>query len=96
MPKVTRDKESPAPKKKTRKAASNGNGVAAEGGNGVPATPVTVSTEVSTAMGATASLEEQIRARAYELYLQRGDNGGSPEQDWLRAAEEICGRQRTA
>ena len=41
----------------------------------------------------TPNVEEQIRARAYELYLKRGDNGGSPEQDWLRAVEEICGQQ---
>jgi hypothetical protein len=41
-------------------------------------------------------VDEQIRARAYELYLQRGENGGSPEQDWLRAVEEIRGQQRTA
>ena len=40
--------------------------------------------------------KEQMETRAYELYLQRGDNGGSPEQDWLRAVEEIGGRQRTA
>ena len=39
---------------------------------------------------------DDIAKRAYELYLQRGDNGGSPEQDWLRAVEEICRRQATA
>jgi Protein of unknown function (DUF2934) len=36
-------------------------------------------------------LDEQIRERAYELYLRRGGNGGSPEQDWLQARQEICG-----
>jgi hypothetical protein len=35
------------------------------------------------------SLEEQIRLRAYHLYLRRGGHGGSPEQDWLQAVEEI-------
>jgi hypothetical protein len=40
--------------------------------------------------------EELIRARAYELYLQRGGPGGSPEQDWLQAVQEICGQQQVA
>jgi hypothetical protein len=101
MPKAPRDKESTTPKKttKSRKAApANGNGVHAESGNGngVGAAPATVSTEVIIATTKSSSVEEQIRARAYELYLQRGENGGSPEQDWLRAVEEISGRQRTA
>ena len=37
------------------------------------------------------SLEERIRARAYELYLRRGGHGGSPEQDWFQAAAEVYG-----
>jgi len=36
-----------------------------------------------------AGLEEQIRARAYQLFLERGGQGGSPEQDWLRAEAEV-------
>ena len=95
MPKVPRDKE--APKKRSRKTTpANGNGVHAESGNGAVKTPITVSTEVVTETQVLPNLEEKIRVRAYELYLQRGENGGSPEQDWLRAVEEICGRQRTA
>ena len=39
----------------------------------------------------TANLEDRIRIRAYELYLQRSGNGGSPEQDWFQAAAEIYG-----
>jgi hypothetical protein len=35
------------------------------------------------------SLEERIRQRAYELYLQRQGQHGSPEQDWLQAVAEI-------
>ena len=42
------------------------------------------------------ALSDRIRQRAYELYLQREGNGGSPEQDWLRAVAEISGQQRTA
>jgi Protein of unknown function (DUF2934) len=35
------------------------------------------------------SLEERIRRRAYELYLQRGGQPGSELEDWLQAEEEI-------
>ena len=34
-------------------------------------------------------LAEQIRQRAYELYLERGGKSGTELQDWLRAEEEI-------
>jgi Protein of unknown function (DUF2934) len=40
---------------------------------------------------------EQIEARAYELYLQRGE-GGHELEDWLKAEEELKQRstpQRT-
>lgn len=36
--------------------------------------------------------EEMVRRRAYELYLQRRGQGGSPEQDWFQALQEISGR----
>ena len=35
------------------------------------------------------SLEEQIQRRAYELYVQRGNQSGSALDDWLQAEEEI-------
>jgi DUF2934 family protein len=35
------------------------------------------------------SLEERIRRRAYELYVQRGNQSGSELDDWLQAEEEI-------
>jgi hypothetical protein len=38
---------------------------------------------------ATSSLEERIRRRAYELYLQRCNQPGSEIDDWLQAEEEI-------
>jgi Protein of unknown function (DUF2934) len=40
------------------------------------------------------SLEERIRRRAYELYLQRGNQAGSELENWLQAEEEIRGSQR--
>jgi hypothetical protein len=95
MPRAPRDKENatPTPKKRTRKVAepTNGNGMhaGAENGNGAVETSVTAP-EVTPATEVAPNLEEQIRLRAYHLYLQRGGNGGSPEQDWLRAKEEIA------
>ena len=37
----------------------------------------------------TLSLEERINRRAYELYVQRGNQSGSEFDDWLQAEEEI-------
>jgi hypothetical protein len=34
-------------------------------------------------------LEERIRRRAYELYVERGNQSGSEIDDWLQAEEEI-------
>jgi hypothetical protein len=38
---------------------------------------------------ASLSLEEQIRRRAHELSVERGDQPGSAFDDWLKAEEEI-------
>jgi hypothetical protein len=35
------------------------------------------------------SLEEQIQRRAYELYVERGNQSGSELDDWLQAETEI-------
>ncbi len=37
----------------------------------------------------TIELEEQIRFRAYELYVQRGGDHGRDLDDWLQAEFEI-------
>jgi hypothetical protein len=34
-------------------------------------------------------VEERIRRRAYELYVQRGNESGSELDDWLQAEEGI-------
>ncbi len=39
-------------------------------------------------------LQERIRARAYELWEQRGRQNGNPEEDWARAEHEIVGELR--
>ena len=38
---------------------------------------------------ANLPLEERIRQRAYELYVDRGNESGSDLDDWLQAEEEI-------
>jgi len=42
------------------------------------------------------SLEEQIQRRAYELYVERGNQSGSELDDWLQAEEEIQQAQEEA
>jgi hypothetical protein len=37
----------------------------------------------------TLPLEERIRRRAYELYVQHGNESGSELDDWLQAEDEI-------
>ena len=39
------------------------------------------------------AIEDQIRRRAYELYIQRGSQSGSEVADWLQAEEEILAVQ---
>ena len=34
------------------------------------------------------SIEERIRLRAFELYVQRGSESGSELDDWLQAEDE--------
>jgi hypothetical protein len=38
-------------------------------------------------------LEEQIRQRAYEIWLGREDRSGSDVTDWLQAEEEVLQAQ---
>ncbi len=90
MPKATRANDSATPKKRSRKAKP-------EAGNGTQVVgPVTTSPELAQGSHPSPVVEEKIRTRAYELYLQRGGTGGSPEQDWMQAKSEICGEQPSA
>jgi hypothetical protein len=48
--------------------------------------------------GVSFNVEEQIRRRAYELYLERratagSEGNGDPNQDWLSAEREVRSRQ---
>jgi len=52
----------------------------------------------STTSNGNADLNELIRQRAYELYLERGGEDGHAAEDWLRAEAEVRARfqERTA
>ena len=39
-------------------------------------------------------LEEVIRVRAYELYVERGLQDGFAQDDWLRAEAEVRNQER--
>ena len=38
-------------------------------------------------------IEDRIRIRAYELYLERGQQDGAALEDWTRAEAEILGQE---
>jgi hypothetical protein len=40
----------------------------------------------------TPALEEEIRRRAYEIFLERGGEHGRDLEDWLRAEREVVSR----
>jgi len=40
---------------------------------------------------AITTLEEKVRARAYELYEVRGRINGHAEEDWLQAEDDLAG-----
>jgi hypothetical protein len=42
------------------------------------------------------SLDEQIQRRAYELYVERGNQSGSELDDWLQAETKILESQEQA
>ena len=53
-------------------------------------------TELARSRGATGpdekSAHEEIRRRAYEIYLERGGQSGGEIDDWLQAERELEGR----
>jgi hypothetical protein len=42
--------------------------------------------------GSEISIQEKVALLAYRYWEERGCQGGSPEEDWLRAEREILGR----
>jgi hypothetical protein len=48
-------------------------------------------TEIEQDTAENTSTEEQIRLRAYEIYLERGGGDGNDSDDWLQAERELRG-----
>ena len=44
----------------------------------------------------TLPVEERIRQRANQLYIERGNRSGSPLEDWLRAQADVLNAHRDA
>jgi hypothetical protein len=59
-----------------------------------PTTPSLVKAENQTEP--TPEILEQIRARAHELFEQRGREEGHDLDDWLQAEAEVTQQQQTA
>ena len=47
----------------------------------------------ATSTGEPQGLTSQIRQRAFELYLERGQDDGHELDDWLLAEEEITSKK---
>jgi hypothetical protein len=56
-------------------------------------TPEVVASNLSTMPTPSPnSLHERIRARAYEIYMERGGQHGFDQADWLQAEAELKGK----
>jgi len=69
-----------SPKKSTRKTAPPKKGAAPKKAAPRPVPSI-------------QELEERVRQRAYELYLERGREAGHEREDWSRAEAEIAAGQ---
>jgi hypothetical protein len=76
---------------KTTKKSTNGNATALSNGESTARRPSQKATTASIAM-VSSDAQDQIRRRAYELYVQRGRLDGYDEQDWLQAEAELTSR----
>lgn len=89
MAKEPRATDNTTPKKSTRKPKT-------EADNGIQIVKAVAQTASKTKktkeVAVELPVEDKIRIRAYELYLQRQGQGGSPEQDWFQAAAEVYGQ----
>lgn len=50
---------------------------------------------VAPSKASASDIRDEIARLAYFLWESRGGVGGSPEEDWLRAEQEILARSRT-
>jgi hypothetical protein len=62
----------------------------------VAAPPVAAHKNGSNGANIGANIDEEIRYRAYELYLERNGAAGDPNSDWFVAEREVRARHATA
>ncbi len=90
----------PVPTKRsfTKKAKPESEGATLDATSAVPAIKAaaktrsrskTKSSQITQPADTRTSLEEAIRLRAYEIYLQRGGMPGNPREDWALAEREV-------
>jgi len=61
-----------------------------KGSTGPHATPTQAAGTVEASVR-NAARDEEIRSRAYEIYLERGEQPGRDLDDWLQAERELKG-----
>jgi len=59
-----------------------------------PAATQTPAAAVESVVAAYSPAPEEIAALAYSYWVTRGHQGGCPEEDWLRAEQELHRRAR--
>jgi hypothetical protein len=64
-----------------------------ESSQAIPSAPIKLDLEKTDSAG---ELQDQIRARAFQLYEQRGRDDGHDLDDWLQAEAELSQVQKAA
>jgi hypothetical protein len=78
-------KNDPVTRKKEMSTASKPKGNLNTG----PQATTTQAAETGEAPVANAAHDEDVRRRAYEIYLERGEQAGHELDDWLQAEREL-------
>jgi hypothetical protein len=82
-------------KNQNRRTASPATGVRREREDGTRSDGVAMRPQIRPLAGPPDDVNnfdldpDEIRQRAYQLYLRRGGSGGSPEDDWLEAEQQL-------
>ena len=57
--------------------------------------PTSMQATTSEVQVENSTRDEEIRRRAYEIYLERDEQQGRDLDDWLRAKSELAGQARS-
>lgn len=99
MARAKKTDDAGSPKKPSTRAKSNGGAAVGTAEARIPESSTATLTNATPTTNQEARTpqpirmtEEEVRARAYELYLQRHGLSGTPEEDWYRAEAELRGK----